>query len=237
MSTLRPADLAREHGISTQAVRNYERDGFLPPAERTPSGYRVYTARHAAALRAYLALVPAYGHASAAAIMTSIHAGRLDRALAAVDDGHAALMRDRATLQQVGDAIGHLAAAASSTPERFPAAMSIGELARRLRVVPATLRTWERAGILAPARDPATEYRVYGAGDVRDAELAHLLRRGGYPLEQIAAVVRQVREAGGTRELVAALEDWERRLVDRGLAMLTASGRLGEYLACAGGGA
>jgi hypothetical protein len=24
-------DLAREHGISTQAVRNYERDGLLPP--------------------------------------------------------------------------------------------------------------------------------------------------------------------------------------------------------------
>jgi hypothetical protein len=25
-------DLAREHGISTQAVRNYERDGLLPAA-------------------------------------------------------------------------------------------------------------------------------------------------------------------------------------------------------------
>ena len=32
-----PADLAREHGLSTQAVRNYESDGFLPAAERTAS--------------------------------------------------------------------------------------------------------------------------------------------------------------------------------------------------------
>ncbi|MEE2048253.1 MerR family DNA-binding transcriptional regulator, partial [Nocardiopsis tropica] len=57
---MRPSDLAHEHGISTQAVRNYERDGFLPPAERTPSGYRIYTEAHAAALRAYLALVTAH---------------------------------------------------------------------------------------------------------------------------------------------------------------------------------
>ncbi|MFD7597193.1 MerR family DNA-binding transcriptional regulator [Kitasatospora sp. NPDC059812] len=35
---MRPSDLARGHGLSAQAVRNYERDGFLPPAERTASG-------------------------------------------------------------------------------------------------------------------------------------------------------------------------------------------------------
>ena len=35
MAGLRPVDLAREHGLSAQAIRNYERDGFLPPAART----------------------------------------------------------------------------------------------------------------------------------------------------------------------------------------------------------
>ena len=34
----RPVDLARGHGISAQAVRNYERDGVLPPAQRSPTG-------------------------------------------------------------------------------------------------------------------------------------------------------------------------------------------------------
>jgi hypothetical protein len=33
--------------------------------------------------------------------------------------------------------------------------------------------------------------------DVRDAELAHLLRRGGYPLNHIATVLDHVRNAGG----------------------------------------
>ncbi|MGW5051698.1 TioE family transcriptional regulator [Actinokineospora sp. NPDC004072] len=223
---MRPADLAREHGISTQAVRNYERDGFLPPAERTPTGYRVYTEEHAAALRAFLALVPAYGHATAGQIMAAIHDDRLDDALLAIDRGHALLLRDRDTLDAVRTAIGQLTGA---TP-RPSGPRSIGELAHLLRVTPATLRNWEDAGILTPARDPATGYRVYQADDIRDAELAHLLRRGGYPLERIAAVVRQIRTAGGADALAEAIAGWQRRLTARGLAMLTSAGHLGSYL-------
>ncbi|MFE6054851.1 TioE family transcriptional regulator [Kitasatospora sp. NPDC056446] len=234
---MRPSDLAREHGISTQAVRNYERDGFLPPADRTPTGYRIYTGRHAAALRAFLALVPAYGHAPAGPVMTAVHAGRLDEALATLDRGHARLLRDRETLAAVRDAVGHLTGPAgragpATAPDR-PAPsgpLAVGDLAHRLGVTPATLRAWEATGILTPARDPATGHRVYRPADVRDAELAHLLRRGGYPLEHIATVVRQIRSAGGTEELAAALDDWQRRLTVRGLAMLTAAARLDDYL-------
>jgi hypothetical protein len=61
----RPIDLARGHGLSTQAVRNYEEAGILPPAGRTPHGYRTYTSLHAGALRAFLALVPGHGHRTA----------------------------------------------------------------------------------------------------------------------------------------------------------------------------
>jgi DNA-binding transcriptional MerR regulator len=225
---LRPADLAREHGISTQAIRNYERDGFLPPATRTSSGYRVYTEVHAVALRAFLALVTAYGHATAGGIMNALHDDDLDRALTLVDRGHAQLSRDRETLNAVRQAIGHLTA--GPPPEPAGTDRSIGELAHRLGVTAATVRAWERAGILVPERDRATGYRVFRAVDVRDAELAHLLRRGGYPLEHIATVVAQVRTAGGTESLADALETWQRKLVGRGLAMLDAAARLGEYL-------
>ena len=34
--------IARRAGISPDAVRYYEREGLLPPAPRTPSGYRAY---------------------------------------------------------------------------------------------------------------------------------------------------------------------------------------------------
>jgi len=213
---VRPSDLALEHGISTQAVRNYERDGFLPPAVRTESGYRVYTEEHAAALRAFLALVPAHGHAAAGRIMNAVHDGDLDGALEIIDRGHEQLLRDRETL-----------AAAGSVVQRPPADdLTVGELARRLRVTPATVRKWEDAGILTPGRDPATGYRRFRAADVRDAELAHLLRRGGYPLGRIAEIVRRIREAGE----IDSLDDWRERLTTRGVAMLDAAARLSDYL-------
>ncbi|MFJ1550018.1 MerR family DNA-binding transcriptional regulator, partial [Streptomyces sp. NPDC088246] len=46
------------------AVRNYEDAGIIPPAHRSGTGYRDYTATHAAGLAAYLALVPAFGYST-----------------------------------------------------------------------------------------------------------------------------------------------------------------------------
>ncbi|MEU8300881.1 TioE family transcriptional regulator [Micromonospora sp. NPDC048909] len=228
----RPVDLAREHGISTQAVRNYERDGVIPAAERTPSGYRTYTDLHAVALRAYLALVPAYGYAAAAEIMRAATRGDLDAALHAVDLGHAQLLRDRETLDAVEATVGVLTTAPAGESSGRP--LTVGALAHRLGVTPATLRKWERAGILAPARDRASRQRLYDPDDVRDAELAHLLRRGGYLLDHIATVMREVRAADGPGPLVDSLATWRQRLAARGRAMLVADGRLADYLKTAG---
>ena len=43
--------LARRAGISTKAIRYYEDVGVLPPAERLPNGYRVYSAEDEDRLR------------------------------------------------------------------------------------------------------------------------------------------------------------------------------------------
>jgi DNA-binding transcriptional MerR regulator len=227
-------DLAREHGISTQAVRNYERDGLLPAAQRTPSGYRIYSAIHAYALRAYLALIPAHGYATSGEIMRTVNSGDLDTALRAIDGSHAQLLRDRETLDAVEAAIGILTGPpATSRPDR---PLMISALAHRIGVTPATLRKWERAGVLTPQRDPTMRHRRYTAEDVRDAELAHLLRRGGYLLEHIATVMHQVRRADGPEPLAESLENWRQRLTDRGHAMLTAAARLADYLPLLDGG-
>jgi DNA-binding transcriptional MerR regulator len=230
---VRPIDLAREHGISTQAVRNYERDGFIPLAERTPTGYRTYTDAHAAALRAYLALVPGYGYAPSGQIMRALNAGDLDAALTAIDRGHAQLLRDRETLDAVAQAVEHVTSDSetASHATRGTETLSIGGLAHRLGVTAATLRKWEEAGIVAPEREPTTGHRTYGANDIRDAELAHLLRRGGYLLGQISTVVQQVRTAGGTQALSAALDHWRQRLTTRGVSMLNAAAQLARYVA------
>lgn len=224
----RPVDLAREHGLSAQAIRNYEGDGVLPEAERTASGYRVYSAVHAYALRAYLALVAAHGYAASGEIMRAVHRGDVPTALRVVDRGHEQLSRDRETLVAVEAAVGSLTQPTAAARDDGP--LVIGQLAHRLGVAPATLRKWERADVLVPGRDRPTGHRLYSADDIRDAQLTHLLRRGGYPLGTIATVMDQVRGAGGSEPLAASLADWQRRLTIRGRAMLTAAGRLADYL-------
>ncbi|MFF2391998.1 TioE family transcriptional regulator [Nocardia sp. NPDC058114] len=229
MKTLRPSDLAREHAISTQAVRNYEQDGCLPPAERTPAGYRIYTDLHVAALRTYLTLIPAYGHAQAGDLMRALHADDLDRALTVIDRGHSQLLRDRETLATVRRAVDHLITESSSATPGSATTRTIGELAHHLRVTPATLRAWEAADILSPDRDPATGYRRYGPTDLRDAELAHILRRGHYRLDHIATVIEQIRAAGSTEALAKALTDWQATITARGVRMLDAAAALSRY--------
>jgi DNA-binding transcriptional MerR regulator len=224
---LRPVDLARRHGLSTQAVRNYEAAGILPGAERTPHGYRTYTPLHARALRAFLALVPGHGRQTAMLIMQAVNRGATADALRLIDEGHAQLLDDRRTLRAVEAALRGLGPVPQERGDTF-----VGPLARRLGIRPATLRKWERAGLVQPRRDPRTGYRVYGAADVRDALLVHQLRRGGYLLGQIAPLLVQVRSAGGVAPLESVLRDWHARLGARGRAMLTGAAALDAYLGC-----
>ncbi|MFC8093060.1 TioE family transcriptional regulator [Streptomyces sp. NPDC057301] len=223
---LRPVDLARGHGLSTQAVRNYEEAGILPTAGRTLHGYRTYTSLHAAALRAFLALVPGHGHQTATSIMRAVNQGSDDEAFRLIDESHAQLLDDRRTLQAVESALRDL----EPPTVAESGGTFIGPLAQDLGIRPATLRKWECVGLVSPRRDPRTGYRRYDEADVRDARLAHQLRRGGYLLEQIAPLIAQVRSAGGLEPLEAALCDWRGRLSARGRAMLTGAAELEAYL-------
>lgn len=222
---LRPVDLARAYGLSTQAIRNYEAAGILPGAERTPYGYRTYKPRHAQALGAFLALASGHGHQTAASILRATNRDDTAEALRLIDESHAQLLDDRRTLQAVEAALHNLAPVRTEHGDTF-----VGPLARRLGLRPATLRKWERAGLLEPRRDRQTGYRVYSAADVRDAQLVHQLRRGGYRLDQIAPVIAQIRGAGGVAPLEAMLADWHARLTARGRAMLTGAAALDAYL-------
>jgi DNA-binding transcriptional MerR regulator len=224
---LRPVDLARAHGLSTQAVRNYEAAGILAPAQRSPSGYRSYTPSHALALRAFLALLPGHGHPAATAIMRAVNGGDPAEAYRVIASGHAQLLEDRRTLAAVEAALGDL----GPIPSPGRGDTLVGPLARRLGLRPATLRKWERAGLLRPGRDRRTGYRVYSPADVRDALLVHQLRRGGYRPAQIAPLLDQVRAAG---PLESTLREWNDRLTARGRALLSGAAALDAYLTSCG---
>jgi DNA-binding transcriptional MerR regulator len=224
---VRPVDLAREHGLSAQAVRNYEDAGALPPAGRSASGHRRYAPLHAHALRAFLALRRGHGYQRALEIMRAIHRGDHGSAHRLLDAAHVELLAERDTRTATAAALRDLSTAAPRPVPGRP--LSVGELARRLGVHPATLRSWEAAGVLRPARD-AAGHRVYGPDGVRDAEIARQLRRGGYPLPRVARFVASLREAGGEDALGAFLDAWQDRLTVRSRDLLAGAARLDAYL-------
>ncbi|WP_223839907.1 MerR family transcriptional regulator [Saccharopolyspora pogona] len=114
---LRPIDLARAAGISTQLVRNFADDGILPPTTWTESGHRRFHAGHRQALLTYRALARGFGMDAARGIMLAVHAGDVPQALTLVDAGHASLHEQRGSLRAIGEA---LEAVAGQAPEALP---------------------------------------------------------------------------------------------------------------------
>ncbi|MDA3647702.1 MerR family transcriptional regulator [Saccharopolyspora indica] len=226
---LRPVDLARAAGISTQQVRNYLDDGVLPPAERTEAGYRSFRPRHLRALLTYRALVRGFGIGAAQEIMRAVHADELPKALELIDAGHAALHEQRRGLDETGEAL-----EAVAEQVRAPKAdLRIGELAGHLGVRTSALRVWEAEGLLAPDRERGTGYRCYRAADVRDAQMINMLRQGRYPLPQVRHVLDELRRTGSRDALRDAIAQRRAEITARAGAMLEAASHLHAYTTAA----
>lgn len=116
--------------------------------------------------------------------------------------------------------------------------MRIGELARRTGVTVATIRWYEKAGLIdAPARS-ASNYRDYD-----DASLARLsfIKRGrdlGFSLEQIVELMALARDRDGDCAEVDVIARAHLATIDRKIGALTSLRREldGLIAACEGGG-
>ena len=115
------------------------------------------------------------------------------------------------------------------TPVPGPALL-VGELAHQLGVRTSTLRVWEAAELLMPARERVTKYRRYGAVQVRDARIINMLRQGRYGFEQIRPVLEGLRKTGSTEALRAAVAERRAAHDRRTRAMIHGAAKLDEYL-------
>lgn len=149
---LRPTDLAHEHGLSAQAIRNYEDAGILPPADRTATGYRRYSPTHVQALRTFLALRPGFGHQRSAAIMRAAHHRDDATLFRLIDQTHAELLHERNTLDEVAAALTSLTN--EPTRERSHQAESPGAQPHRAQPLRANVRSAELRGAKSPSAQP-----------------------------------------------------------------------------------
>ena len=219
---LRTKDLAEAVHVSVQQVRNYEADGFIPPVERSPSGYRRYTQRHLAALKTARLLIGGYGRERAQQIMQAVHQDRLPEALALIDQRHAELTRTRLELEQTLATLSLLATQLpSDMPTRFTQGLRVGAAAHLVGVRVSALRFWEQQGLLQPSREDDSKYRRYDERQLRRLRIVALLRQANYDFAAIRTTLAET-EAGQPQRAIAAVEQRRGALASRSWCCLRA---------------
>jgi len=203
---LRTHDLALAGHISVQQVRNYEASGLIPKAQRSPSGYRLYTQQHLAALQTVKSMARGYGWQRTPAIMQALHRGDLSTALATIDTHHAELASKRLQVEQALSALHILAAQSSSLQSSsHPQQFRVGEAAKQVGVRVSALHFWEQQGLLHPLREQSSRYRLYDEQQMRRLRVVVLLRDAGYTFNVIQPVLDEL-AAGRPEKAIVAVE-------------------------------
>ncbi|WP_096435869.1 MerR family DNA-binding transcriptional regulator [Alteribacter populi] len=99
-NNVRPVDIARRLQISTSSLRNYEKRGLVPPAERLPTGYRVYTEEHVAYFECIVAMSTGFGMDITTSVLKKIQIGDLDSALWDVNNAQVVNSGDRKKIKE-----------------------------------------------------------------------------------------------------------------------------------------
>lgn len=168
--SMRTIDVARRVGCSVQHLRDLEREGVVPRADRAPSGYRSWQEMHVHSVVAYRELAHGVGPMPAKVLLQALHHEPPAVFLALLDDAHATLARERRDLRLAREAVAAIAAEPLTAP-RPSDTMTITELAGALGTTPASLRHWQAEGLLAAGRAGRGRTRTYSPVQVRAGRL------------------------------------------------------------------
>ena len=228
---LRSIDLARDVGLSTQAIRDYERYGFIPLVERGPQGYRLYDPQHLHALRTARVLIAGFGWEHALHIMQHVHTHDLLAVFAKVDACHAALHASRLEIEATLKALRTLSTTLHPENEvgRSAKPLYIRAVAQRLGVRVSAIRFWEAQGLVQPIRDKSSKYRLYDEQHLRALQVIALLRKVNYGFDAIRSVLEQLASGTPDQALLAA-ENRLQELGERSRRCAEATTALWEYL-------
>ncbi|MFJ9821379.1 MerR family transcriptional regulator [Streptomyces sp. NPDC101151] len=184
---------------------------------------------HLQSVLAYRSLAAGAGPTEAKKIVRAVHQLPVSQALALLDAAHARLDSERTGLRKAEEA----AQAISGEPiedVRPSDSMSVSELAAALGVLPSTLRHWDAEDLVVPDRDPARGTRRYTPTQVRDARIVHQLRKAGYRIAPLRALMPELRHARRSEEIASALAARGAGIAARSRALLDGAAALSAVL-------
>ncbi|MBN1265299.1 MAG: MerR family DNA-binding transcriptional regulator [Anaerolineales bacterium] len=206
---LRTSDLARAAGIHPNTVRLYVEWGLIPPVERSPSGYRLFTQHHldcvVLARTIYECDYPGRALRSFGNEIIQ-HAVKNDWQ-AALEKAHAYLCAVKAELQQADTAANVLETWAQNIQEEpvFPEPLAISRTAELLGVSRDMIRNWERNGLIKVPRNPDNNYRLFGKIEFERLRIIRMLARAGYSHMAILRMFLEM-DRGNTDNLKQVLD-------------------------------
>ncbi len=205
---LRTSDLARAVGVHVNTVRLYEHWGLIPPASRTPSGYRRFTQRHLDCLR--LARMVYSGdypgrtiRRSGVRIISKAVSGDLGGALEMAYQYSALVAAEYAQAEAAVALLERWASGAATDATR--GTLGISQTARLLGVSVDILRNWDRNGLIEVPRNPNNRYREYSPAEIGRLRVIRMLSRAGYSCMAILRMLKYL-DAGKREGLRAVLD-------------------------------
>lgn len=206
---LRTSDLARAVGVHPNTVRLYADWGLIPPVERSPSGYRIFTQRHLDCIRlartVYSAPYPGRGFR---AVGNEI----IQRAVAedwqgALDKAHDHLELVKSELKKAetaADVLEHWAQnMAANSPHETP--LAIRDVSKLLGISVDVIRNAERNGLLTVPRNSYNNYRLFRKREIERLRIIRMLTTAGYSHMAILRMVIEL-DQGKTRGLKQTLD-------------------------------
>jgi DNA-binding transcriptional MerR regulator len=206
---LRTSELARAAGVHPNTVRRYVEWGLVPPVERSPAGYRLFTQRHLDCLQlarmVYAAPYPGRGfRAQGNEIIQRAVADDWEDALEKAREHLTAVRAELERANEAANLLEHWAQTMTETnPDQEP--LSIGEVSKLLGVSLDVIRNWERAGLIRVPRNSYNNYRLFGKKEIERMRIIRMLSRAGYSHMAILRMFLEL-DAGNTRDLKKILD-------------------------------
>ncbi|HEX9840414.1 MAG TPA: MerR family transcriptional regulator [Anaerolineales bacterium] len=207
---LRTSDLARAVGIHPNTVRRYVDRGLIPPVERSPSGYRLFTQRHLDCLRlarmVYAAPYPGRGFRALGNEI--IQCAVVEDWQGALEKAHEHLLAVNTELEQANQAanlLEHWAQNMKVNSDEDDAPLAIGEVSKLLGVSLDVIRNSERNGLITVPRNPYNNYRLFRKKEIERLRIIRMLSKAGYSHMSILRMFIEL-DKGNTRDLKKTLD-------------------------------
>ncbi|WP_188889337.1 MerR family DNA-binding transcriptional regulator [Paenibacillus radicis (ex Gao et al. 2016)] len=180
---MRPKKLAERFRISASTIRNYEAKGLIPPTERSPNGYRIYTDLHAAYLSCIQAMAQPFGMEVTAEVLRCLHQNKPQYAMWIIREKEIALYEEKEKLERLIEDIRvySIESKAWCADKLF----TIKEASELTQIPKSAIRYWDQAGYVRADRDPANHYRRYSGSHLLKIRLIQMLQSTVYSEETV----------------------------------------------------